>query len=251
MEITAAVAVHPNTDFEFGKLQLADPRPDEVLVEVEAVGLCHTDIGARDGALPIELPAVLGHEGSGTVVSVGVDVTKVAPGDRVVMSFNSCGECANCKAGHVAYCDNFFPRNLKGCRPDGSDTLHGANGRVGGCFFGQSSFANYALAHKRNTVKVRKDAPLELLGPLGCGIQTGAGAVLNVLKPEKGSSFALFGCGGVGLAALMGARIAGCDPIVAVDKVSSRLDLARKLGATHVIDASKEQSPSQALQEVD
>jgi Zn-dependent alcohol dehydrogenase len=101
MEITAAVAVHPYTDFEFDKLQLADPRPDEVLVEVEAVGLCHTDIGARDGALPIELPAVLGHEGSGTVVSVGVDVTKVAPGDRVVMSFNSCGDCTACVEGVV------------------------------------------------------------------------------------------------------------------------------------------------------
>ena len=131
-------------------------------------------------------------------------------------------------------------RNLNGRRPDGSETLHASSGPVGGCFFGEPSFATYALAHKRNTVKVRKDAPLEMLGPLGCGIQTGAGAVLNVLKPERGSSFALFGCGGVGLAALMGARIAGCDPIVAVDKVPSRLELAKRLGATLVIDASKE-----------
>jgi aryl-alcohol dehydrogenase len=185
-------------------------------------------------------PVVLGHEGAGIVERVGANVTHVAPGDHVVLSFNSCGECANCKAGHVAYCDNFFVRNLNGCRPDGSDTLHAASGSVGGCFFGQSSFATHALAHKRNTVKVRKDAPLELLGPLGCGIQTGAGAVLNVLKPQQGSSFALFGCGGVGLAALMGAKIAGCDPIVAVDRVASRLELANELGATHAIDASKE-----------
>ena len=240
MEIRAAVVRQPGGPFLHESLTLAAPQPDEVLVRIVATGLCHSDITAMHFYFPPAPPVVLGHEGAGIVDSVGTNVTHVAPGDHVVLSFNSCGECANCKAGHVAYCENFFPRNLKGCRPDGSDTLHGASGRVGGCFFGQSSFATFALAHKRNTVKVRKDAPLEMLGPLGCGIQTGAGAVLNVLKPEKGSSFALFGCGGVGLAALMGAKIAGCNPIVAVDKVPSRLELARKLGATHIIDASKE-----------
>lgn len=240
MEIQAAVVRQPGGPFLQEKLQLAEPQADEVLVKVVATGLCHSDITASHFHFPPPPPVVLGHEGAGIVEKVGKNVTHVAPGDHVVLSFDSCGECNTCKSGHVAYCENFFLRNLNGKRPDGSDTLHGDQGAVGGCFFGQSSFADYALAHKRNTVKVRKDAPLELLGPLGCGIQTGAGAVLNVLKPAKGSSFALYGCGGVGLAALMGAKIAGCNPIIAIDKVPSRLELAKKLGATHIIDASKE-----------
>lgn len=240
MEVRAAVVRHPGGPFLQESLTLGAPLPDEVLVRIVATGLCHSDITAMHFHFPPPPPVVLGHEGAGIVEAVGADVTHVVPGDHVVLSFNSCGECANCAAGHVAYCDNFFARNLNGRRPDGSETLHASSGPVGGCFFGQSSFATYALAHKRNTVKVRKDAPLEMLGPLGCGIQTGAGAVLNVLKPERGSSFALFGCGGVGLAALMGARIAGCDPIVAVDRVPSRLELAKSLGATLTIDASKE-----------
>jgi aryl-alcohol dehydrogenase len=240
MEVRAAVVRHPGGPFLQESLTLEAPLPDEVLVRIVATGLCHSDITAMHFHFPPPPPVVLGHEGAGIVEAVGADVTHVVPGDHVVLSFNSCGECANCAAGHVAYCDNFFARNLNGRRPDGSETLHASSGPVGGCFFGQSSFATHALAHKRNTVKVRKDAPLEMLGPLGCGIQTGAGAVLNVLKPERGSSFALFGCGGVGLAALMGARIAGCDPIVAVDRVASRLELAKSLGATLTIDASKE-----------
>lgn len=240
MEIEAAVVRQPGGPFLHEHLTLDAPKPDEVLVRIVATGLCHSDITAMHFHFPPPPPVVLGHEGAGIVEKVGSNVTHVVPGDHVVLSFDSCGECANCKSGHVAYCENFFLRNLNGKRADGSETLQGAQGPVGGCFFGQSSFATYALAHKRNTVKVRKDAPLEILGPLGCGIQTGAGAVLNVLKPEKGSSFALFGCGAVGLAALMGAKIAGCDPIIAIDKVPSRLELAKKLGATRIIDASKE-----------
>src|SRR3984957_16704089 len=167
MEIRAAVVRQPGGPFLQENLTLAAPQPDEVVVRIVATGLCHSDITAMHFHFPPPPPVVLGHEGAGIVDSVGANVTHVVPGDHVVLSFNSCGECVNCKAGHVAYCENFFPRNLKGCRSDGSDTLHGANGRVGGCFFGQSSFANYALAHKRNTVKVRKDAPLELARKLG------------------------------------------------------------------------------------
>ncbi|HTT85440.1 MAG TPA: NAD(P)-dependent alcohol dehydrogenase [Rhizomicrobium sp.] len=240
MEIEAAVVRAPGGPFLRETLTLAPPGPDEVLVRIIATGLCHSDITAMHFHFPPPPPVVLGHEGAGIVEAVGSSVTHVVPGDHVVLSFNSCGTCANCRSGHVAYCENFFLWNLNGKRVDGSDTLDGASGPVGGCFFGQSSFATYALAHRRNTVKVRKDAPLEMLGPLGCGIQTGAGAVLNVLKPSPGSSFALFGCGGVGLAALMAAKIAHCNPIIAVDKVQSRLELATRLGATEVIDASME-----------
>jgi aryl-alcohol dehydrogenase len=240
MEIEAAVVRKPGGPFLQEKLGLAPPGPDEVLVKIVATGLCHSDITAMHFLFPPPPPVVLGHEGAGVVQAVGGNVTHVVPGDHVVLSFNNCGVCANCKSGHVAYCENFFLCNLNGKRVDGSETLQSRDGPVGGCFFGQSSFANYALAHKRNTVKVRKDAPLELLGPLGCGIQTGAGAVLNVLKPAPGDSFALFGCGGVGLAALMAARIARCNPIIAVDKVPTRLELARKLGATRTINAADE-----------
>ncbi len=240
MEIEAAVVRKAGGPFLQETLELTPPGPDEVLVKIVATGICHSDITAMHFLFPPPPPVVLGHEGAGVVQAVGGNVTHVVPGDHVVLSFSNCGTCANCKSGHVAYCENFFLHNLNGKRTDGSDTLQSRHGPVGGCFFGQSSFANYALAHKRNTVKVRKDAPLELLGPLGCGIQTGAGAVLNVLKPTPGSSFALFGCGGVGLAALMAAKIARCNPIIAVDKVQSRLELANKLGATRVINGSDE-----------
>jgi aryl-alcohol dehydrogenase len=236
MEITAAVAVHPYTDFEFDKLQLADPRPDEVLVEVEAVGLCHTDIGARDGALPIELPAVLGHEGSGTVVSVGVDVTKVAPGDRVVMSFNSCGECAACVEGAPAYCHQFMTLNYSGARSDGSAVLSRGTATIRGNFFGQSSFASHALVRARNLVKVSTDTPSEILAPLGRGVQTGAGAVMRSLAVRPGSSLVVIGGGSVGLSAAMAGVIVGCKDIVVIEPHASRRALACELGATSTID---------------
>ncbi|HLY55761.1 MAG TPA: NAD(P)-dependent alcohol dehydrogenase [Stellaceae bacterium] len=240
MKIEAAVVRQPGGPFLRERLALDTPREDEVLVRIVATGLCHSDIIAMHCHFPPPPPVVLGHEGAGVVERVGAAVTHLIPGDHVVLSFNSRGACPACAEDHPAYCQEFFPRNLHGRRVDGSPTLHSADGPVGGAFFGQSSFANFALANERNAVKVRKDAPLELLGPLGCGIQTGFGAVVNVLKPRPGSSFALFGCGGVGLAALMGAKLLGCDPIIAIDKVASRLELATRLGATRVIDAGTE-----------
>jgi aryl-alcohol dehydrogenase len=240
MEILAAVVRKAGGPFFQETLRLAEPRADEVLVKIVATGICHSDISVMRAFFPPAPPVVLGHEGAGIVECVGTAVTHVVPGDHVVLSFNSCGACDSCTSGHIAYCENFFACNLHGRRTDGSSTLEGPHGPVGGYYFGQSSFATYALANKRNTVKVSKDAPLELLGPLGCGIQTGAGAVLNVMKPKRDSFFAVFGCGGVGLAALMGAKIAGCNPIVAVDKVPHRLELAIKLGATRTINAGRE-----------
>lgn len=246
MKIQAAVIRKPGGPFLREALSLDAPRADEVLVRIVATGLCHSDITASHCIFPPPAPVVLGHEGAGVVEKVGANVTHVAPGDHVVLSFNSCGTCRQCASGHPAYCENFFPENLNGTRLDGSHTLQSEQGPVGGCFFGQSSFANYALAHKRNTVKVRKDAPLEMLGPLGCGIQTGLGAVVNVMRPAKGSSFAVFGCGGVGLAALMGAKMSGCNPIVAIDKVPARLKLATELGATRTVEVGRE-DPKEVL----
>ncbi|MGI4860941.1 MAG: NAD(P)-dependent alcohol dehydrogenase [Janthinobacterium lividum] len=238
MHITAAVARTPRGPFTLEPVQLLEPRADEVLVKLVATGMCHTDLSARNAELPTPLPAVLGHEGSGVVVRVGSAVTGIEVGDHVVLAYLSCGECAACQAGESASCVNFASLCFGGCRPDGSHALCGSEGeRLNDRFFGQSSFAPYAVAHQRCVVKVRKDAPLALLGPLGCGVMTGAGVVWNVLKVAPGSSFAVYGAGAVGLSAMMAARVAGATRIICVDRVPSRLALAKKLGATHLVDA--------------
>lgn len=239
MRITAAVTEHQSAPFTLVPLELEEPRSDEVVVRVVGAGVCHTDLIVRDQLYPVPLPAVLGHEGAGIVESVGDGVTYVAPGDHVVLTFNSCGGCRMCVQGRSTYCDHVFGSNFAGMRADGSTPLHRDSGDVHGVFFGQSSFATHALATERNVVKVDPTVPLELLGPLGCGFQTGAGGVLNALQPSAGSSIAVFGAGSVGISAVMGAVIAGCTTIVAIDLNEQRLDVARELGATHMINASE------------
>lgn len=241
-EIKGAVARRKDGPFELETLQLDGPRANEVLVRIVATGICATDIHARDGHLPMALPAVLGHEGAGVVERVGSAVTTLKPGDHVVLSQQSCGHCPQCLRGHPAYCALLVQLNFAGARLDGTNTVRRpAGARDGeeprGHFFGQSSFATYALATERNAAKVPEDVPLELLGPLGCGLGTGAGAVLNALKVVAGSSLAVFGTGPVGMAAVMAGRAAGAGTIIGVDVVPSRLSLAAELGATHVIDA--------------
>jgi aryl-alcohol dehydrogenase len=206
-----------------------------VLVRLVGVGACHTDLNHRDhGRGP--LPAVLGHEGAGVVERVGARVTRVRPGDHVVPTFLTCGVCRNCRRGMPAYGPSAPALNFGGARPDGSTALRADRAAVHGHYFGQSSFATHALASKRNTVPVPADAPLELLGPLGCGVQTGAGAVLHALRPPPGSRLAVVGVGSVGLSAVMAAATTGCATIIAVDIKPARLELARELGATHVLD---------------
>ena len=193
----------------------------------------------RDQVYPVPLPIVLGHEGAGIVEAVGTAVTKVAVGDHVAVSFLNCAACRPCFDGSPASCANFNDMNFSGQRPDGSHAITDESGSpVNDRFFAQSSFATYAVAHERNTVKVRDDAPLELLGPLGCGIQTGAGTVLRALHVQAGSTFAVTGAGAVGLSAVMAAHVAGATTIIAVDVVPARLELARELGATHVINGA-------------
>jgi aryl-alcohol dehydrogenase len=236
--ITTAVVREQGGDFLIEPASIGAPGPREVLVRVVATGVCHTDMIIRDQYYPSPLPAVLGHEGSGVVEAVGAEVRSVVPGDHAVMTFMSCGYCGQCDQGHPAHCENFFGLNFGGGRGDGSTATCDAHGGVlHDHFFGQSSFGSFAVAHERNVVKVSRDAPLELLGPLGCGIMTGAGAVLNALKVEAGSSFAAFGSGAVGLSAVMAARVAGATTIIAVDVTPSRLALAKELGATHVINS--------------
>ena len=236
MEITAAVVREKSGAFSIEQIDLADPRPDEVLVRIAASGMCQTDLHGRDGYYDTPYPAVYGHEGAGVVQAVGKDVTQVAPGDHVVISFPWCGECPNCRRDMQSHCMKGFDLKMRGTRPDGSTLMSKAGAPVYSAFFQQSSFATYAIANERYLVKVRRDAPLELLGPLACSGQTGAGAVLNSMRPRPGDSFAVFGVGAVGLSGLMAARIAGCDPIIAVDVHDDRLALARALGATHAIN---------------
>jgi len=237
LETNAAVVREKGGIFAIERVQLEDPRDNEVLVRISGVGMCHTDLVVRDQYFPTPLPAILGHEGSGVVEKIGKAVTKVQPGDHVVLSFASCGICANCQQGNYGYCPDLYGRNFSGSRPDGTSPCCDAHGAaVSAYFFAQSSFADHAIATERNVVKIPDDVPLELMGPLGCGIQTGAGAVLNALKPEAGSSIAIFGAGSVGLSAVMAARVAGCATIIAIDLNPSRLELAMELGATHVVN---------------
>ena len=237
MEIKVAVARQAHQPFSIERASIEAPRSDEVLVAIHGVGLCHTDLIARDQFIPIRLPAVLGHEGAGIVIAVGKDVAKVRAGDRVVLSFASCGECARCEEDLPSYCRNFPALNYAGTRTDGSCGIRIAGEQVSAHFFGQSSFASHALAHQRNVVKIEDaDVPLAILGPLGCGLQTGAGGVMRSLACPAGSSIAIFGGGPVGLAAVMGAVLQNCATIMLVEPIAARRDMAMSLGATHVID---------------
>jgi aryl-alcohol dehydrogenase len=220
--ITAAVVREAGGPFKLEPATLRGPGSEEVIVELTATGMCHADIVVRDQGIPVPLPLVLGHEGAGVVVEKGADVLNLDIGDHVVLSFAYCGQCAPCSSGHPPYCEHSFQLNF------------------GAHFFGQSSFATYAVCNQRNAVRVRKDVRLESLGPLGCGVQTGAGAVMNSLNVRPRSRFAVYGAGAVGLSALLAAKARGASTLIAVDIVDERLKIARELGATHVIDGRAE-----------
>jgi aryl-alcohol dehydrogenase/geraniol dehydrogenase (NAD+) len=217
-------------------ISIAAPREDEILVRMIGVGICHTDIACRDG-FPVPLPIVLGHEGSGIVEAVGDRVTKIRKGDHVVLAFNACGVCRSCQHEKPYACVQFLAANFGGARiGDGSSALSQGDASIHGSYFGQSSFATYALATEINTVKVPDDLPLEILGPLGCGIMTGAGAALNTLQLQPGQSLAIFGAGTVGLSALMAARAAGAGKVFVIEPSARRRSLAMELGATDALD---------------
>lgn len=234
----AAVAHEPGGDFTVEAIEVEEPRAGEVRVRIAGVGLCHTDLVFRDQLAPFALPGVLGHEGAGVIEAVGEGVEGVVVGDAVVIGFSSCGACPRCDEQLPSYCQNFVPLNYAGMRLEDGSTAYAKDGaRVTSHFFGQSSFSTFAVTRARNVVKVDDSSvPLELLGPLGCGFQTGAGGVMRSLACPKGSSIAIFGGGPVGLAAVMGAVIQGCDTIVLVEPIAARREAALDLGATHVID---------------
>lgn len=235
----AAVLNAFRSPLEIEPVTVDDPRADEIRVRLVATGICHTDLIMAAGALRAAPPVVLGHEGAGVVEAVGDAVTTHKIGDHVVLTFAHCGHCESCTSGAPTYCRDFMPRNFACCRTDGTSALS-APEPVRSHFFGQSSFSTYAICSPQNAIKVTKDVDLALLGPLGCGIQTGAGAVMNAFKVPAGSSVVVFGTGAVGLSAIMAARVVGATTIVAVDRNASRLALAEELGATHTVLAKED-----------
>lgn len=240
MNVTAAVAVGPHTPLEFRDVELAPLGPDEVRVRFVASGVCHTDAAVRDGVIPTPLPAVLGHEGAGIVEAVADDVKGISVGDHVVLSTNSCGRCQQCLSGRLAYCEDMFARNFAAEDASGGTAFSAEGEAIGSHFFGQSSFSPVSNVSSRTVVVVPTHVDLTLVAPLGCGIQTGAGAILNELRPVPGSSVVVLGAGAVGTAALLAARLTGATTIVAVDIVPERLALATELGATHIINGKTE-----------
>jgi aryl-alcohol dehydrogenase len=233
-KIRAAVLRKKGGPLEIESIEMEGPREDEVLVRIVASGICRTDIDLCDDWDEADTPVVLGHEGAGVVERTGRSVKSVKRGDHVVLSYQSCGHCRQCRSGHPAHCKHLYEANFGFKRLDGSNALHRSG--IRGHFFGQSSFATHTLATERNLIAVPKDLSLEILAPLGCGLQTGAGTVMNSLKVPGGKSIAIFGTGAVGIAAVMAARIVGAHPIIGVDIKPRRLRIALELGATHTID---------------
>ncbi|MFC9930692.1 NAD(P)-dependent alcohol dehydrogenase [Streptomyces sp. NPDC127190] len=247
MRTQAAVSHGPDTGFTIEDVEISDPRPDEILVRLTAVGICHTDLAIK-ARMPAGVPAVYGHEGAGVVEATGADVTGVRAGDHVVLSYNSCGACARCAAGRRAYCERFIALNNAGRREDGSSVLSRPGGDVWSSFFGQSSFARHALATRENVVVVPRDTDLVTAAPMGCGFLTGAGSVVNLLRPTPGSSLVVYGVGGVGLAAVMAAAALGAGTVIAVDLSKERRTLATEVGATHALDGASEDLVEQIME---
>jgi aryl-alcohol dehydrogenase len=245
-EALAAVVAAAGAPFELRRAEVDEPRADEVAVRIEAVGICHTDISVQEGNFGTPFPIVVGHEGTGTVEAVGAAVTGLAPGDRVSLSFDYCGHCRNCLDGRPTYCYENWPRNFGGGRLDGTTSLALEGAPVHSHFLGQSSFAELSICPQNCATKIESEIPAALLAPIGCGVATGAGAVLNVLRPEPRDAIAIFGLGAVGLSAVMGAAIRGCETIVAVDPNPERRRLAAELGATLALDPG-EGSPLEAI----
>lgn len=235
MRITAALLEKPSAPFRITGADLSGPGPDEVLVQVSAVGICGTDL---EFAHFFPTPALLGHEGTGIVAAVGERVAGISPGENVAMSFTSCGHCSSCLRGAPAYCRSFDALNFSGRRPDGTTAVTLGGQDVNAHFLGQSSFASHVIAPARAVIPIPAELAGAHAGPFGCGFQTGAGGVLNVLKPSVGSSFAVFGAGAVGTAAVIAAGLAGCSQVVAVDIDERKLAAARTAGATDVINSA-------------
>ncbi|MGS4344982.1 NAD(P)-dependent alcohol dehydrogenase [Myroides odoratus] len=247
--IIAAVLPEPRSKFNVKTVAVEEPRADEILVKIVATGICHTDMAIANQDMLFPTPSILGHEGAGIVEKIGANVKKVAVGDHVVLAPGSCGICEECIAGHPSYCLEAGALNLSGKRADGSLPYTDGHQELHGFFFNQSSFATYSLTNESSVIKVPKEVDLALLGSLGCGIQTGAGTVLNVAKPQAGDTIAVTGVGPVGLAAIMAAKVVGCSKIIAIDINEERLAFAKELGATHTINSKNIVEVAQYIRE--
>ncbi|WP_342512090.1 NAD(P)-dependent alcohol dehydrogenase [Sporosarcina sp. FSL K6-1522] len=240
IRVKAAVINGVNEDYQFEELTLGELYPDEVIVKMVASGMCHSDEALRVGDAAYPLPAVLGHEGAGIIEEVGSSVKDFKVGDQVIMAYNYCGTCPSCRTGHPSSCNQWTTLNMSGSRADGSHTFYKEDGTPVSNFFTQSSFAAHSISNVNNLIKVDPEVDLRLVGPLGCGLLTGFGTVVNGLKAEVTSTIAVFGTGAVGLGTLMGAKIAGCSKIIAIDIHDSRLETAKELGVTHTINSRTE-----------
>ena len=217
-------------------IDIDSPGPREVLIRTAAAGLCHSDLHFMEGLYPHPCPTVPGHESAGVVEAVGRDVRYVQPGDHVITCLSAfCGYCEQCIAGHLSLCENKNTDLVR--RPEEQSRLS-RDGEPVSTFLHLSSFAEQMLVHEHALVKIDPEMPLDKAALIGCGVTTGLGAVFRTAKVEPGSTVAVIGCGGIGLSAIQGARITGANKIIAVDMVSSKLELAQSLGATHVVNAS-------------
>lgn len=245
---TAAVVHEVEGPFTLETVELDDLHAGEAYVKIKAVGACHTDLNMQ---MVLSMPAVVGHEGAGIVEEVAAGVDYVKPGDRVTISWPTCGVCPQCLVGRIDLCERQFPLNFGGRRADGTPTIKLNGEWIHGAYFQQSSFSTYAIAPVSSMVRVDDESvPMEVLAALPCGIMTGAGAVMNSLDVRAKDDLVVFGTGAVGLSAVMAGRLVGAYPLVAVDINRKRLDLALELGATHVFNAKEEEDLAARLREV-
>ncbi len=231
------------------EIEVDAPRRGEAMVKIAACGVCHSDLSATNGTIPMQLPLVLGHEAAGVVVEVGEGVTDLAPGDHVVSSFvHMCGKCRWCATGKPHLCDS--AAKTLDTLPDGTTPTRDANGQRLNVFSACGVMAEYATLSVDNLVKIERDVPLECAALVSCGVMTGVGAVFNTARVEAGAAVMVIGTGGVGLNVIQGAAIAGANPIVAVDVADAKLDLAKRFGATHTINAAKEDNVVKAAKKL-
>lgn len=235
------------------EITLADPGPGEVLVEMVGAGLCHSDLSVVDGSRPRPLPMVLGHEASGIVREVGgarSAVSEFAPGDHVVFSWVPlCGRCLYCASGRGAMCEPGNAANLVGTLLSGARRFSNSDSQACSHHLGVSAFSQFTVAAEESLVKIDPALPLSMAALFGCAVMTGVGAVINTAAVQPGTSVAIFGLGGVGLSAVMGARAIGAYPIIAVDRIEAKLQLAREAGATHIVNAAAD-DPVEAIREI-